>query len=177
MHYKNIFILCFLLLSISCVTEKKETFPETNREYTNTIFPKPIGFINDFEDIFSEAEETNLLNLVKAHEAETTNQIALVTIDDLKTYDNIQEYSFALANYWGVGLKDKNNGVLITISKRNRMLWIQNGDGIISELTDAETKYIVDTQIIPSFQNNDYYTGTRKAIEAIIKELTKTDDK
>jgi len=172
MHYKNIFILCIVLFSISCATEKKETFPAKDKEFTSTIFPKPVGFINDFDDIFSEEEETNLVNLVKAHEAETTNQIAVVTINDLKSYNSIQEYSFELANYWGVGLKDKNNGVLIVIHVNNQKIWIQNGDGIIDKLTDAETQYIIDTYIIPAYKNSNYYLGTYQAIQEIIKELT-----
>ncbi|WP_298512482.1 YgcG family protein [uncultured Kordia sp.] len=174
-HYKHIFILCFVALFISCKQTKSESFPFPNEHYTNTTFPKPVGFINDFDSIFSEVEETNLLRLVKEHEAKTSNQIAVVTINDLKDYDDIEKYSLDLANYWGVGLKYKDNGVLITVHLKARKIWIQNGSGIEVKLTDAETAYIIESKIIPEFKRNDYYKGIYRGIEAIIKELTKEE--
>ncbi|MGH1386279.1 TPM domain-containing protein [Kordia sp.] len=176
MNYKNLLLLCCLLFSFSCATEKKDSFPHQDRKFTSTVFPKPVGFINDFDAVFSEKEEANLLKLVKKHQAETSNQIAVVTINDMANYVAIEKYSLDLANYWGVGLKGKDNGVLITIHVKNRKLWIQNGDGITSKLTDAETKHIIDTQITPFYKKDDYYGGTYKGIEHIIKELSKADD-
>lgn len=176
MNYKNLLIICCLLLSFSCATEKKDSFPHQDKEFTSTVFPKPVGFINDFDGVFSETEEATLLKLVKEHQAETSNQIAVVTINDLMNYDTIEQYSLDLTNYWGVGLKDKDNGVLIVIHVKNRNLWIQNGDGITDKLTDAETKHIIDSQITPSYKKGDHYGGTYKGIEHIIKELTKTGD-
>jgi len=176
MNHKHLFILLLFISSISCKTEKSNAFPYPNADYTSTVFPKPVGFINDFDSIFSETEEENLLKLVKLHETATTNQIAVVTLTDLKGYDNIEQYSFDLANYWGVGQKDKNNGVLIAIHVNGRKLWIQNGDGIITKLTDAETAYIIQSRIIPEFKRNDYYKGVYRGIEGIIKELNKTEE-
>ncbi|AXG69981.1 TPM domain protein [Kordia sp. SMS9] len=175
MNYKYLLICCLLLLGISC-NQQKESFPYADTTYTSSVFPKPVGFINDFDSIFSEDEETKLRKLVKIHEAATTNQIAVVTINDLKAYDNIEKYSLDLANYWGVGQKDKNNGVLIAIHKPGRKLWIQNGDGLVDKLTDAETSYIIQSKIIPEFKRNDYFKGVYRGIEAIIKEVNKVEN-
>ncbi|MEM6721400.1 MAG: TPM domain-containing protein [Bacteroidota bacterium] len=175
MNYKSFILLLCLFLCISC-SDTKTAFPYPDSHYTSEVFPKPVGFVNDFDSIFSETQEADLLKLVKLHEAATTNQIAVVTVNDLKGYDNIEQYSLDLANYWGVGQKDKNNGVLIAIHVKGRKLWIQNGDGIIDKLTDAETEYIIESRIVPEFKRNDYFKGTYRAIEAIIKELNKTEN-
>ncbi|WP_290677981.1 YgcG family protein [Kordia sp.] len=175
-NYKNLLILSLLVFCFSCKQTEKESFPFPSEHYTNTTFPKPVGFINDFDSIFSDTEEASLFRLVKEHEAKTSNQIAVVTINDLKGYDDIEKYSLDLVNYWGVGQKYKNNGSLITIHKKARKIWIQNGDGLVTKLTDGETAYIIQSKIIPEFKRNSYYKGISRGIEAIIKELTKEDE-
>lgn len=175
MNYKYLFIVCLFLSFISC-GEQKESFPNLAKDHTSDVFPKPVGFVNDFDSIFSETERADLLKLIKLHEATTTNQIAVITVNDLGTYTDIEKYSFDLANYWGVGQKDKNNGVLIAIHEPGRKLWIQNGDGIVNKLTDAETSYIIQSKMIPEFRRNDYYKGVHRGVVAIIKELTKVEN-
>lgn len=76
-----------------------------------------------------------------------------------------------LANTWGVGKKEKNNGVTICISKGYRRMRICNGYGIEKVLSDAETKAIVDRDFIPSFKAGDYYKGTLMGLEAIMARL------
>ena len=175
MNYKHILLLCCVIFCFSC-KNKPATFPNLDKNATSEIFPKPVGFVNDFDSIFSETERADLLKLIKLHEAATTNQIAVVTVNDLGTYTDIEKYSLDLANYWGVGQKEKNNGVLIAIHADGKKLWIQNGDGMIEKLTDAETSYIIKSKIIPEFRRSDYYKGVYRGIEAIIREVNKTED-
>lgn len=137
----------------------------------NAIFPKPIGLINDFENILTEVEEKELTAIIKEHESKTTDQIAIVTLTTLEPYENINDYSFDLANHWGVGQKDKNNRVLIALGKNLRAIRIQNGFGIEKRLTDTETKKIIDELMIPEFKVNNYFLGLKKGVEAIIKKL------
>ena len=135
------------------------------------VFPQPIGYISDFEGILTEQQEQELTLLLKKHEQETTDQIAIVTLASLKPYDNINDYSLDLANYWGIGQKDKNNGALIALGKGLRNIRIQNGYGIESRLTETETKKIVDEIMIPQFKAGNYYEGLKKGLKAIIEEL------
>ncbi len=115
--------------------------------------PKPIGFVNDFENIFTDKQEQVLDSLVKNFEKETTIQITIVTLDS--SYTNKSEfdnYTFKLANNWGVGQKDKDNGILIGISSSMRKMRIKNGYGIEKLLTDEETKALIDSLFIPEFK-------------------------
>lgn len=135
--------------------------------------PKPIGFINDFENIFTDKQEQVLDSLIKNFENETTIQIAIVTLDN--SYTNKSEfdnYTLKLANNWGVGQKDKDNGVLIGISSSLRIMRIQNGYGIEKILSDKETQVLVDSLFIPNFKQNKYFDGTKKGIIELIKVLS-----
>jgi uncharacterized protein len=172
MKLNDFIVVLFLALCFACTTsDKKEAFSFPNQDITNPNFPKPTGFINDFDSIFSDEQEVNLLQLVKKHEAATTNQIAVVTLTDIGTYDDLQQYSLDLSNYWGAGQKGKNNGVLIALYMKDKKIWIQNGSGIMNQLTNTETEDIITAVIIPEFKKGDYYTGLHTAIEAIIEEL------
>jgi uncharacterized protein len=172
MKFKSLLLALLVTLCISCeATHKPHYTPSTAENHTDTIFPIPTGLINDFDNILSDAQEATLLKLIKEHEAETSNQIAIVTLTSIQEYSGLEAYSLDLANNWGVGQKDKNNGVLIALYMKDRRIWIQNGDGIMKKLTDDETLHIIKKIIVPEFKKDDYFTGFQKGVEAIIEEL------
>ena len=138
------------------------------------IFPKYTGWVNDFENILTDEQETELAETIAAFNLETGVEIAIVTLapGDMIIND-LQAYSLALAQHWGVGQKDRNNGVLIAISKGKREIRIQNGLGIENVMSDAETKKIIDLYFIPGFKKGDYFAGTKSGLEQIIAFLDK----
>jgi uncharacterized protein len=135
------------------------------------IFPWSIGFVNDFENILSKKERKKLLKKMKVHEKKTTNQIVIVTMSHLSIYNTLFEYSFDMAKHWGVGQKDKDNGVTIFVSKKLRKVRIRNGYGIEVKLSDEETKIIIDELMIPEFKKGNYYKGITKGVNEIIKKI------
>ena len=69
--------------------------------------------------------------------------------------DSFQSYTLKVTNQWGVGEKEKNNGVFIGISKGNRTIYIHNGIGTAKILSDAATKSIIDTAFVPEFKRGE----------------------
>lgn len=133
---------------------------------------KPIGYINDFQNIFSPSERNSLDSLVKAFEKETTAEIVVVTLNkEFAPAEKFDSSVTALFNSWGIGKKEKNNGVLIAICNDYRMIRISNGYGIEAKMTDEKTKQIMNTIIFPEFRKQEFYEGTRKGILAIMKEI------
>lgn len=134
--------------------------------------PAPVGYINDFENVFSVQERKSLDSLVTAFEKVTTVEVAVVTLSGkYSTKDGFDSLVTAIHNEWGVGKKEKNNGVLLAICNDYRKLRISVGSGIITILTDEEAKKIIDIIIVPEFRQQKFYEGTRKGLLAIIKEL------
>ncbi len=134
-------------------------------------FLEPRGYINDFEDLLTECEENTLLMITQLHETKTTNQIAVVTLDSIYKYTDFEQYTLAIANNWGVGTKEKDNGVLIAVSKKMRKVRIQVGDGLLNTLTNQECQFIIDSTIIPLFKTGNYYEGISTGLNAVIDEL------
>lgn len=150
-------LLCFCMLATACAQKGGL---------------RPVGYINDFERIFSESETKDLDSLVKAFEKETTAEIVVVTLSrNFAPAEKFDSMVTVLHNNWGVGKKGKNNGVLIAICNDYRKIRIDNGYGVEAKLTDKETKEIIETIIIPGFRKQEFYEGTRKGILAIMKEI------
>lgn len=131
-------------------------------------FPKSIGYVNDFENVFTSEQEIKLDKRIAAYELETTNEIAIVTIDSIKPYENINDFATDLSNEWGIGKKEKDNGLLILFSKSLREMRISTGIGTEKILTDEICKNVIDKTIIPEFKNRNYYNGIEKGLSELI---------
>lgn len=128
--------------------------------------PSPIGYVNDFEGIISNDEE--LEKKLVDYEKSTGNEVVVVTVKDFSgTY--IEDYAVKLFEKWGIGKKDKDNGLLILVSKEQRQSRIEVGYGLEGVLTDAITGRIQDEKMIPSFKNDDYTTGINNGVDTVIQ--------
>ena len=149
-------------------TDKAQSF----RQQLWDSLPKPYGYVNDYENIYSEKEEAILDSLIRAFENKTTIQIAVITFDTtMTTRDSLEALTIHIGNVWGVGQKDKNNGVAIGISRGYRRITIRNGYGIEKLLTNEETKQIIDTAFIPEFRESRYFEGTYNGLLELMSIL------
>ena len=123
--------------------------------------------VYDSSDLFDKDEEFNLSQKIIEFEKATTNQAVVLTIDSIPSSFNIQDYGTKVASTWGVGQKDKNNGLLITISKYQRQVAISTGLGTEQTISDYECKVIIDDIMIPHFKENNYYKGVDKALDSL----------
>lgn len=144
---------------------------------TRQEFPKAIGWINDFEDIFTEDQEENLEKLIKELNTTTDIQIAVVTLDSFYTsLDSFEQYTLDLGNYWGIGEMGMDNGILVAICNGYRIIRIHNGYGIEKLISDEETKKVLDEFFIPYFRQGKYYEGTVAGLQGL-SELLKAKTK
>lgn len=134
--------------------------------------PKPIGWTNDLENIYSPAEEMILDSIISVFEKETSIEISIVTLDStLTSVELFNDLALHIARTWGIGKKDKDNGVLICISTNHRRIRISNGYGIEQILTDEETNSILNRYFLPKFKKAQFYQGTYDGLIALIKKL------
>lgn len=140
--------------------------------YSQDNLLKPIGLVNDFEDIFTPEQEQALNALLREAQLPADAKIAVVTISkDSTPKEEFEAFTLQLAKSWGIGDANEDNGILIAVSGGHRRIRIQNGDGIVMRMSDAETKTIIDDVIIPKFKENDYYQGIVDGISQIVKHL------
>lgn len=136
-----------------------------------TSFPKPVGFVNDFENLLSIEEVTKLENLLITYEKQTTNEIVVVTISETGNETDFNTYALDLANNWAVGKKGKDNGLVIVISNKLRSIRICTGTGIENILTNEICETILQENMISNFKNGEIYNGIESGINALIEKL------
>ncbi len=137
--------------------------------------PTPPRIVNDFAGIFDQGQAEEMERSLVQFNNETSTQVAVVTIPDLEGYD-AGDYTFRLAEKWGVGQKGKNNGILILVKPKTTdskgHAFIATGYGVEGAVPDAIAKRIVENEMIPQFKNNDYYGGVNAGVK-VIMELTR----
>lgn len=168
---RNIFILLFsfLLFSSSCTESKKETSAGEGATKPLAEFPKPVGYVNDFEEVFSAEEEAELSSIIKQHEQQTSNELVIVTVSDIAPYTDMKSYAIDLGNEWEVGQKDKNNGIAIVLSRKLKEVYITTGSGM--GITDDQLQAIIDSVMIPRYIEGKEFEGTKSGLEAIIGKV------
>jgi len=124
-------------------------------------FPRPEGCINDFEHIFTIDQKQELDSIITHFSNVTTNQIAIVSVKKYKPYESIKDLTTDLGNYWGVSSADKDNGLIITISKNKRSIWIGTGLGTEKVLTNEIVSNVIDNIMIPYFKKDNYFEGIK----------------
>lgn len=130
-------------------------------------FPKLTGRVVDQAGLLSAADEQAISAKLAQHEQATTNQVVVVTLKTLQGYD-IADYGYQLGRHWGIGQKDKNNGVLLIIAPNERQLRIEVGYGLEGVLPDATAKIIIDNIIVPRFKNKQFAQGIEDGVDAIL---------
>ncbi|WP_179343948.1 TPM domain-containing protein [Winogradskyella ursingii] len=126
------------------------------------------SFVIDSSDLFSKSQRDSLTLKILDYERQTTNEIAVLIIDSLLQDQSIQVYSTNVANKLGVGKLEKDNGLIITISKYDRQIAISTGLGTEKTISDYECKEIIESIVVPHFQKRKYYEGIDRAIDSLI---------
>lgn len=94
-----------------------------------------------------------------------------VIVPDLSGAD-IDDYATELFSLWGIGKKDKDNGVLMLISVGDRRAAIRTGYGAEGVLPDVIASRIIRNDMAPEFKNGNYDAGVLAALRTLHTTLT-----
>jgi uncharacterized protein len=153
--FKKLIICCILVLC--AVMAFAQDFPE-----------RPKTLVTDYTNTLAAADKQKLEDKLVAFSDSTSNQVAIVIMKSTGSYD-INDYGVQLLRKWGIGNKDKNNGVLVLVAIADRKMSIQTGYGMEGALPDVVTQDIIQNDMKPHFKEGDYYGGLDAATNDIIK--------
>ena len=101
--------------------------------------------------------------------SKTGAQAVAVTVPSLGG-QSVEDYAIDLANSWGIGQAEEDNGVLILIAVEERKLRVEVGLGLEGALPDGKTGRIMDEYMTPSLRQNDYSTGMLEGYKAVASQ-------
>ena len=126
------------------------------------------GYVNDYAGLISKSDKQKLELKLKEYEEKTSNEITILIVKSLEG-ENLEDFSIRVADSWKPGKKGKDNGVLLLISKKDKKIRLEVGDGLTGKLTDLLSGRVVDGEISPKFKDGDFYKGIDNGVSMIIK--------
>ncbi|MCS7036156.1 MAG: TPM domain-containing protein [Saprospiraceae bacterium] len=153
-----------MLAAISLQAQDSELFPPK---------PYPAVYVHDYSGWLSEQEKAFLENKLRHYADTTSTQVVVMIRPDIGDYDRAS-YAFELGNRWGIGRKDKNNGVVVLIVSEppQRGAFIATGYGVEGALPDITAGQIVRYLMIPRFKEGRYFEGINAGLDGIMAALS-----
>jgi uncharacterized protein len=136
------------------------------------VVPPNDGFVTDTAKALTVAQERRLEQMLQAYERQTTNEVAvLLTSDPGST--TVLAAAEQVGRSWGVGKKDKNNGMVILVAVKSGQIAIVPGLGFAGVVPDAALQSVVDRQFVPAFKQGRYYQGLVRGIRLLEADIAK----
>ena len=104
-------------------------------------------------------------------ERETSDQVVVAVFPKMQSDSDIADYTQRVAQAWGVGQKERRNGVVLFVFIQDRKMFIQVGYGLEGALPDATAFDITERHIKPLFRTGNYEAGLATGIDLICKAI------
>jgi uncharacterized membrane protein YgcG len=127
--------------------------------------------ISDFAGIIDARYIKKIDKVIRDIECRTTIEVAVVTIESLEG-EPIEEFALRLFNKFGVGKQDKNNGILILLSRDDNKFRIEVGLGLEKIVTKDLLKNLKQNFILPSFKYKKFGKGILKFVDAVSDKVS-----
>lgn len=129
-------------------------------------------YVNDYANVIDLETEQIIVASADRLEELTSAQVVIVTMNDIGD-DSLEEYSLELFREWGIGDKEKNNGVLIFLDLGGGYSRIEIGYGLEGILPDGKTGRIQDKEMLPYYNEGNFSQGILNGFNAIVNEIYK----
>lgn len=151
----------FFVLLVTSLAKGQFSIPDKPVEQTS---------VYDYINLLSSSQKSSLEQKLMRYADSTSTQIVVAIISSTEG-ENINFLGAQWGEKWGIGQANKDNGVLILLAKDDRRIAINTGYGVEGLLTDAMSKRIIESVIIPEFKAGSYYKGLDSGVNAIFQVL------
>lgn len=134
--------------------------------------------VSDPASLLSQAAHDSINAIFSRLESSTGVEAAVVMLPSIGEADPFS-FSVDLFRRWGIGKKGKDNGLIILYVEDQRAVRFTTGYGIEGEMTDAVSKRIQMTCMVPSFKEGKRDEGMVRGCEAaasVLDGTMKADD-
>ena len=163
-------LLIAALLFVFTATTAAETKQYTIDDVPNVRLSDVRQYVTDPSAILSATARDSINAILGRLEKSTGIETAVVMLPSIGDED-IFDFGHELFRKWGIGKKKSNNGLLILLVKDQKKVRFTTGYGIEGTMTDAMSKRIQTTLMIPRFRVGDWNGGMVSGVRAVAKTL------
>ncbi|HSK78592.1 MAG TPA: TPM domain-containing protein [Thermoanaerobaculia bacterium] len=116
--------------------------------------PRPAGWTVDLTGTLPPGSVAELNRLADGVKAKTGAELAVVVVGTTGRVEP-REFATRLFNHWGIGERDKDNGLLVFAALDDRAAEIILGDGIDSDAQVRASEEIMQGVMVPRFREGD----------------------
>lgn len=140
--------------------------------FCGAAYPSPTKsfYANDYADVLSDSTEQDIVSQSASLAKETGAQLVVLTVTTLEN-EEPAEYALHAGREWGIGDKEKNNGVLILLCPNEGQIYVAVGRGLEGALNDAKVGRMIDHYAIPAYQSKDFDSGTHELYKAVLSTV------
>jgi uncharacterized protein len=146
-------------------------FLATRSQAAEVIPPKPDRYFNDYAGVVSKESAYSFNEQLAQFERETSDQVVVAIFPKMQSESDVADYTQRVAQAWGVGQKERRNGVVLFVFVQDRKMFIQVGYGLEGALPDITAFDITEHKIKPYFRAGDYQAGIAIGIDSIFKAI------
>jgi uncharacterized protein len=127
------------------------------------------GRVNDLAGVLAPDDVTRMEQFLTDFEAKTSNQVVVLIVPSLQG-QTIEDYAYAAAKKWGLGTKERSNGVLLVVAVQDRKFRIEVGLGLQGALPDITCGRILRNEMAPLLAKGHEQWGA--AVWAGVRAIT-----
>jgi uncharacterized protein len=135
--------------------------------------PRPTTEVVDASGVMSDTARTALESELESFEAKTGHHV-VVYIGQTTGDVPLETWTAETASTWKVGQKGKDDGAILFLFMKDHKVRIEVGYGLESTLTDALSKQIIDTVIVPRLKNGDTDAAVSEGAAAMLVTIDPT---
>lgn len=159
---KTLAIVLLLLLASLGSAQKVWTVSSV----PNTRLESNLIHVSDPDDILSDSCEIKINTALSAIRDQV--DVFVVALNSIGDAD-IDVFANELFNFWGIGDRDLNNGVLLLLAKEQHDFKFETGYGVEETLPDALCQRIFEEAMVPFFKEDDYESGLVSGVTQILQ--------
>ncbi len=158
-------LLFFSALFLAC---------EQNKDFTVADIPDPKksggGYVSNPDAILSASAVEQINSSLSALDQSGKAQVGVVVLNTIGEQVP-KAFAVELFNYWGIGQRGVDNGLLILVVQDQHRVEFETGYGLEGELTDLICYRIQQDYIVPYAKINDFDRALMEGVNAVVRQL------
>jgi uncharacterized protein len=160
----SITLAVLLMALIALATQAQAGYPKAKDLY-----------VNDFAKLLTAKDAITIRTALAELRHGAGVQAVVVTIRSIHGYgtgdQTIESFATNLFNKWGIGDRERNDGVLILVAVNDRKVRIELGSGYGGGY-NAQMQGVIDQQMLPHFKEKNYSLGILEGTDSVVQILS-----